>query len=298
MRWNVEHRLEFIDFRLYWEGRINRKDLIEFFNISVPQASSDLRIYQEKAPKNIEYNKSGKYYFATKNFKPAYITSDSSYYLAQLHLISNNVLKKEEAFLGQIPCFDSIPSIARAVDPEILRKILHAINHRISMEINYQSMDHDQPIWQKIAPHALAYNGSRWHIRAYCHTHNDFRDFLLARILDLRDLKASEINSSNDIEWHTFIEVKIKPHPELSETQKKVIERDYGMENGIGIIRIRTALYFYLEWQLRLDEENLSRPPKKQQVVLANREEINEIKERLRFELQNNYQNLSENNPR
>lgn len=282
MRWSVEHRLEFIDFRLYWEGRINRKDLIEFFNISVPQASSDLRAYQEKAPNNIEYDKSRKYYFATNNFKPAYITSDSSYYFAQLHLISSNVLKKEEAFLGQIPTFDSIPSIARTVDPEVLRKILHAINSRMSMEINYQSMNHNQPIWQKIAPHALAYNGFRWHIRAYCHTHNDFRDFLLARILDLRDLKTSEINFSNDIEWHTFIEVKIKPHPELSETQRKVIERDYGMENGVGIIRIRAALYFYLEWQLRLDEECLSRAPKTQQIILINREEIKEMKKRLK----------------
>ena len=45
-RWGQERRLEFIDFRLYWEGRINRSDLIDFFGISVPQASLDLAKYQ------------------------------------------------------------------------------------------------------------------------------------------------------------------------------------------------------------------------------------------------------------
>ena len=91
MRWGVERRLEFIDFRLYWEGRINRKDLTEFFSIYVPQASADLRKYQEKAPNNIEYDKSGKFYFATANFKPVFISPDSSDYLAQLRLISDKI---------------------------------------------------------------------------------------------------------------------------------------------------------------------------------------------------------------
>ena len=40
LRWGTERRLEFIDFRLYWEGRVNRADLTREFGISVPQASS------------------------------------------------------------------------------------------------------------------------------------------------------------------------------------------------------------------------------------------------------------------
>ena len=68
MPWSVERRLEFIDFRLYWEGRINRIDLKNFFGISIPQASADLRKYQELAPKNIDYDKKNKHYFATEKF--------------------------------------------------------------------------------------------------------------------------------------------------------------------------------------------------------------------------------------
>ena len=31
--WGVERRLEFIEFRLFWEGRVNRADLIDTFGV-------------------------------------------------------------------------------------------------------------------------------------------------------------------------------------------------------------------------------------------------------------------------
>lgn len=277
MRWGIEHRLKFIDFRLYWEGRINRKDLTDFFGISVPQASADLRKYQEKAPNNIEYDKSGKFYFATHKFKPFFITSDSSDYLAQLRLISDGILQEEESFLGSMPCFDTIPNPVRSVDSEILRKILKAIKDKMSVEIEYQSMSREEPIWRRVVPHTLAYNGYRWHIRAYCYIRKTFRDFLFARILKIRDHQPDKIDSSADIRWHNFIEIKIAPHPGLTETQKRIIERDYGMKNGTGTIKVRAALYFYLERQLGLDKECEARPPKEQQIILVNRDEITKM---------------------
>ena len=50
LKWGVERRLEFIEFRLFWEGGVNRSDLIDTFGVSVPQASKDLTHYQERAP--------------------------------------------------------------------------------------------------------------------------------------------------------------------------------------------------------------------------------------------------------
>lgn len=37
LRWGVAQRLEFIEFRLFWEGRVNRSDLMEQFGLSVNQ---------------------------------------------------------------------------------------------------------------------------------------------------------------------------------------------------------------------------------------------------------------------
>ena len=35
LRWGVEQRLEFIEFRLFWEGHVNRSDVMEQFGLSV-----------------------------------------------------------------------------------------------------------------------------------------------------------------------------------------------------------------------------------------------------------------------
>ena len=68
--WGVKMRLEFIEFRLFWEERINRADLISVFNISIPQASADFSKYHKLFPGNMTYDMKGKFYYASPNFKP------------------------------------------------------------------------------------------------------------------------------------------------------------------------------------------------------------------------------------
>jgi len=276
MRWGIERRLAFIDFRLYWEGRINRKDLTEFFGISVPQASTDLRKYQEEAPDNVEYDKSAKFYYATKNFKPIFTSADSSDYLAQLRLLSGNIIKKDESFLSIIPSFDTIPNPIRSVDSRILRRVVAAIKDKMSVEILYQSMSRDQPIWRRVTPHTLAYDGYRWHFRAFCYVRNAFLDFLFPRVLNIRNPQLDEIDPTADLEWSNFIEVRVAPHPGLTEAQKRRIESDYEMKNGIAVLKVRAALYFYFEKHFGLDEECESREAKQQQIILLNRDEVEE----------------------
>jgi len=274
MAWSIKRRLEFIDFRLYWEGRINRSDIKNFFGISIPQASADLRKYIEIAPNNIDYDKSGKFYYATDEYKPIFTSPDTSEYLSQLRLLSANIITKEESFLGAIPSFDITPNPIRSVNSEILRTILKAIREKMSLEIEYQSMSRENPTWRRIAPHTLAFDGFRWHIHAYCFTRESFRDFLFARILHVRNFQPVEIDSTANIEWNNFLSVKIAPHPDLTDSQRKIIEADYGMVDGYATIQVRSALYFYFEKQFRLDKGCKSRPAKEQQITLLNREEI------------------------
>src|SRR3984957_8069001 len=84
IRWGSERRLEFIEFRLYWEGGVNRSDIVEEFGVSVPQASKDLTLYQEQAPGNIRYDRSEKRYFASESFQPKFIELDAAAYLERL----------------------------------------------------------------------------------------------------------------------------------------------------------------------------------------------------------------------
>jgi hypothetical protein len=64
-----EYRLRFIDFLLDHYGTINREQLIDYFGISVPQASNDLGAYDERAPGNMFYDRSAKTYRRADGFE-------------------------------------------------------------------------------------------------------------------------------------------------------------------------------------------------------------------------------------
>ena len=274
IRWNIERRLEFIEFRLYWDGKVNRSDLIDFFNISVPQASADIGRYQEIAPQNITYDRRIKSYLATPNFKPALLQPDAQQYLAQLRSIADGILSKTETWLGWMPPYEAVPAIARRVDPEKLRRILDVIRTRSAVYVEYQSLSRPNPLWRWLTPHALAFDGFRWHIRAWCHTRQNFQDFVFARILNIGESKPDEIDASQDIAWRRPVTLRIGPHPRLGEAARKAIELDYGMQNGELSITTRVCLSFYLERRLGLDIDPDTVRPERQQIVLLNRDEI------------------------
>ena len=70
LRWGVEQRLEFIEFRLFWEGHVNRSDVMTQFGLSVNQASSDLSRYIGLAPHNMNYDRSLRTYVRQPGFRP------------------------------------------------------------------------------------------------------------------------------------------------------------------------------------------------------------------------------------
>lgn len=64
----VVQRIRLIDFLIGHYGSINRSALMDYFGISMPQASADLATYQQIAPLNIVYDKSQKTYCKTEAF--------------------------------------------------------------------------------------------------------------------------------------------------------------------------------------------------------------------------------------
>jgi hypothetical protein len=65
-------RLAYVDFRLYFLGEIGRPDLTSRFGVAPPGATRDLALYREIAPKNIEFDGSGKVYRIGKQFVPCF----------------------------------------------------------------------------------------------------------------------------------------------------------------------------------------------------------------------------------
>ena len=274
LRWGVERRLEFIEFRLFWEGHVNRGDLMDAFGVSVNQASTDLNRYIGMAPDNMVYDKSARTYIRGSKFDALFLKPDASRYLSQLRSVADGILDRADAWIGQFPSYDAAPTPVRGVYAKTLRSVVAAIRRSKAIEVKYQSLSRPEPRWRWIAPHAIGFDGFRWHTRAFCLTDQSFKDFLLSRIIETRGTKPSEIDADGDADWNEQVTLEIGPHPELSETQQKVIALDYGMRGGRAKIPVRKALVYYALKRLGLDTDPAARKPHDQQIVLLNRDQV------------------------
>ena len=272
LRWGVAQRLEFIEFRLFWEGHVNRSDLMEQFGLSVNQASADLNRYIGFAPDNMVYDKSARTYVRGTDYAAKFLKPDASRYLAQLRSLADDIMDSDDTWIAELPSYDAAPTPSRGVNPITLRSVVGAIRRSKAIEVKYQSLSRPEPSWRWIAPHAIGFDGFRWHTRAFCKTDGVFKDFLLSRILQTRGVEVSEIKDAADSDWQEHVTLEIAPHPELSENQKKVIALDYGMRGGKAQIKVRRALLYYALKRLGLDTDPGARKPQDQQIVLLNPE--------------------------
>ena len=268
--WSVERRYEFMEFRLYWQGNINRSDLMEAFGISVQQASKDFANYIEGRKSNLTYDKSLRTYLRGKNFKPRYFQPDSAEYFAQLQAVEQGLVPEAQSWISFFPGYAATPVPARGVDPQVLRDVLSAIRDKAALKITYQSMSRPEPTARWIEPHALAFDGFRWHVRAFCQNDAVFKDFLLSRIVGVGERGQLTAAAEQDEAWNSEVVLEIGPHPELSDTQRRAIEMDYGMVDGRAEIVVRKALLFYALKRLGLDTDRSARRPQDQQIILIN----------------------------
>jgi hypothetical protein len=253
---------------------VNRSDLMDQFGVSVNQASTDLNRYIGFAPDNMVYDKSARTYVRGSGFKPHFLEPDASRYLAQLRSVADGILDREDSWIAGLPPYAAAPTPVRGVNPVTLRSVVGAIRRSEAIEVKYQSLSSPEPRWRWIAPHAIAFDGFRWHARAFCLTDESFKDFLLSRILDIRGSRESDTSAENDRDWHSEVTLEVAPHPDLSETQAKVIALDYGMRAGKAKIIVRRALLYYALRRLGLDTDPGARKPQDQQIVLLNRDVV------------------------
>lgn len=275
-RWGQERRLEFIDFRLLWDRRINRGEIVEYFGISIQQASLDIARYLEIAPNNLEYDKRDKVYKATANFKAVLARPDAETLLNQLFALKAGTLAPSLSFVGSPLAHDIVVLPTRRIRTEILVQVLSAIRAAEEIEIEYQSMRRPAATKRWIAPHAIAFDGARWHARAWCQENKDFRDFVISRILTVADTRRAQVTAQEDVRWNTYVNVALRPRKGLTAHQRSAVEEDFGMTDGLLHISIRQALVFYLLRQLHLDSES-EQSVKAQPIELVNKKELQHL---------------------
>lgn len=274
-RWGQARRLAFIDVRLQYDGRINRKDLIGFFDISVPQASADLALYQATAPQNLEYDPRLRTYIALPTFEPQFGRSVATRYLDELRRLAREVIAEEDSFIGFVPPTGVVATPARTIDSAEVSTIVRAIRDKHSLQVSYQSMDSDHPQQWLLSPHAMGFDGLRWHVRAWCHTRRLFRDFAIGRLSIEAVVQGAEgMDPELDAGWNSWVEVRLKPHPHLSPLQRQAVTHDYGMKNEYCVLKCRKAMLFYTLRHLNLQDLTVSDNPATQHVVIENVDDV------------------------
>jgi hypothetical protein len=271
LRWSIEQRLGFIEERLFWLGEVNRTDLVRRFGVSMGQASVDIARYLAHEPKGVTYDKRAKRYVADATFRPVLAAPDAKSFLGELRLVDLGILAPGETMLGAPPPFAATPAPERAADPLVLRAVLTAIGKNAALDVLYQSMSRPKPARRVIEPHALAYDGFRWHARAFDRETEEFRDFVLGRLSKPKPAGPARARPQDDRDWRELVPLVIAPHPGLTPAQAHAIAADYGIRGGSMTLRVRRALLFYALKRLGLDVDPDARPPQEQHIVLVNR---------------------------
>jgi hypothetical protein len=246
-------RLELIDFRLAWERRVNRSDLTSTYGVSIPQATLDFARYQELHPKNAEYDRSAKEYVPQRTFAPAYDTSSIDS-LLKLSRDRSSGCEVSPSPAGWLPAVESVPLPRMRRPEQILRAIIDAMRGESGIEISYQSMTSPSARVRTITPHTLIETSGRWHVRAYCHKRDEFRDFVLSRVGATHAQKPSGKSKSLDADWNALTELHLVPLPELHPDQRAAVAEDYEMEDGLLRLSCRRALTFYTLLTLGVEE--------------------------------------------
>lgn len=239
-------RLEFLDRLLFWQGRANRNDLIDRFGISNPQAALDFKVFLERSrSNNLIYDRGAKQYI-----------TDASYQRLAGEASAGELM----GMLGQgsSALFDCLPDLQRAQSIKVLIPLYRAMQASRSVEIIYQSMTTDLPRALWVRPVRFASDGVRTHVRAWSFAHEEYRDFIPARIDPAQSFRNERTgdNVPFDVDWHSWAHIKLRPHSRLGPDQQSAVRAEFGFTEGTLTVRVRKALEFYTKHRWGLDLES------------------------------------------
>lgn len=259
----AKERFTFINNVVGWEGQINATHVATKFQLSRQAASNILKQYREEFPRYLQYDLSQKAYVATDDFNQSFVHNNSfnsfSQYLAAIESTNNELLSNIAL---------EVKAPLRNINPLQIRPILRAVRDQLQIDIGYISLSSPNYLDRIIQPHALIFDGLRWHVRAYCNKNSQFRDFTLSRFNGEAIFEGKATHSAaQDERWNTIVDVIIEADPRFNPQQKRIIEQDFQMHRGQKVIPIRAALVNYLLRRLHID--SYKNTPEEQQIVLT-----------------------------
>ncbi|WP_372965791.1 helix-turn-helix transcriptional regulator [Marinobacter sp.] len=276
IRWDLLLRYRLIEIIALWEGRLTTNHICHSFGIGRQQASKDINTYlRELAPGNLIYDRHLKGYVPASDFKPVVTHGEVSEYQDLLTQQQNLSETFSELELG-MPGNTIIPGPARSIPPETMRAVVNATRHHRQLKASYVSLSRPEAVESLLEPHSLVCTGNNWHIRAWCGSNREFRDFALSRFQSHPEAlrQKSRYTAQHDEDWQRTVTLNIAPDQRLTAAQQKIIARDYGMEHGFLQVKTRAALAPYVLSQLGITFDSSHPDPLVQQLELVNPDQL------------------------
>ncbi|MFQ3789994.1 WYL domain-containing protein [Halomonas sp. A29] len=272
--WDTQARYRLIEILALWEGRVTASQIGAVFGIGRQQSQKIIRQYRELAPNSLIYDESRKGFVPTEDFSPLFTLGRVEEYL---HLQGANH-QLDSPFTGLslgAANTEALPMPSREISPLVVREIVKAARQGLRLEVNYASFSNPQGEDRILVPHTLVFAAGRWHVRAFCEKHLQYRDFVLSRFRDVPESCGSMLDNHDgmhDADWHTQVAVRLIPDRRLPEVERTLIARDYGMDKGELSLTCRGPLVLYALREMGLNPQHSEVNPRAQQVEIANRE--------------------------
>jgi WYL domain len=255
-------RLVHLRLLLLWEGQLKRGRLMELFGLSQVRASEWIRSFRTLNPTWMRWDSKARSYQVTPAAYAAHAAERAAlaqwsiaHYVALTGLPDGNVITAS-------PAYAAFREFA-APNPRLFAQLRQAIVAGHAVALTYRSMREPAPHLREIEPHSLVRAGPRWHVRAYSLDHQDYRDFSLGRIVNVKPLLRSATHrAGDDPAWTTMVKLRLVAHPELSSEQQDLVRFEYFNDTSARVETCRGALVAYLVQELRVAfDPKQQRPP-------------------------------------
>jgi WYL domain len=261
VNWAARERLRFVEMLLWWRGWVGRGDLIERFGTSPAQTSGDLQRYLEMNSVALNYHTSRKRYEATEVMRC--ILHQPSLNEA-VNLLGGNVtegFRRETTGIGNENDRLAILNLpARRASDDVERKVFMALLEKRRVRVKYFSVNSNQESWRVLRPSALAWDGRRWHVRAWCETRQSWLDFVPGRMSAAEWPTEAQDEVPSDEDWQVWETIRLRVNPALGDQAREALKMDYGLTDDVLEMTVRRAMKSYMMAEMFVTKDGEALP--------------------------------------
>lgn len=241
-----EERFKFIDFLLFFKGRLMRSELVESLNIATATASRCTKAFLKSNPGNARYINPRHGYIADTTYLPKY-QHDALTGLRYLAYSETTASLDVESFGAPRYSFHPV------MDPNVVAPITRAIVTATDITMSYTSAKSGRSM-KIVKPHSVFESSGLWYFRAFDREHSEFRTFRFSRVSESCQIESAAVigAKTQDDEWNRKRTVTLLPHPKNPNPKAQLL--DLGMsESGSRTLNISEALLGFALTDLRVD---------------------------------------------